>query len=186
MPRKWKLLAVAASALLCVMTIVTWARSYWRSDALCYHGRQGQRSVQCIPGVLLVGWNNVGSLQRKLEVDSWNAEGMDLPRGPGAWSRVGFTYRRHVTPIAAMPAEILTSIPDPRPATIIARSFSLPIWPVAVATAVLPALWLRLTLRDRRRVKEGLCRTCGYDLRGTLERCPECGAVPAGIRATVA
>lgn len=29
------------------------------------------------------------------------------------------------------------------------------------------------------RVKRGLCPGCGYDLRGSLDRCPECGSVPA-------
>lgn len=47
-------------------------------------------------------------------------------------------------------------------------------WPLA-ASAVLPARWLWLRVRARRRSRSGRCPTCGYDLRATTERCPECG-----------
>jgi hypothetical protein len=48
-----------------------------------------------------------------------------------------------------------------------------------LAFAVAPALYagdlLRAWVLKRRRRAKGLCETCGYDLRASTERCPECG-----------
>jgi hypothetical protein len=53
-----------------------------------------------------------------------------------------------------------------------------PCWSAALPLAVLP-LWRSsravATRRHRDRTRRGLCRRCGYDLRATPERCPECG-----------
>jgi hypothetical protein len=49
------------------------------------------------------------------------------------------------------------------------------VWASGVLLAIPPALYLRRRLRERRRVP-GICAACGYDLRATPERCPECGS----------
>jgi len=49
-----------------------------------------------------------------------------------------------------------------------------PFWFLALIFAGLPLVHVRRTLRVRRRLLNGLCAKCGYDLRATSERCPEC------------
>jgi hypothetical protein len=55
--------------------------------------------------------------------------------------------------------------------------FVVPYWFLAVTGAGLPAIRIASTAwRERRwRLRTGLCAACGYDLRATPNRCPECG-----------
>ena len=52
------------------------------------------------------------------------------------------------------------------------------VFPVAYPlflTLVVPCATLYAALRRRGRAAAGACAECGYDLRGTPDRCPECG-----------
>ena len=53
----------------------------------------------------------------------------------------------------------------------------LPLWPLAmIFGSTLWVTWKPLrSYRRRKRKKLGLCLKCGYDLRGSKDRCPECG-----------
>jgi hypothetical protein len=62
----------------------------------------------------------------------------------------------------------------------------LPDWFVALLFAILPAICFFRWRRSRRRFAAHLCQTCGYDLRATPERCPECGGVPIAIPGKIA
>jgi hypothetical protein len=57
------------------------------------------------------------------------------------------------------------------------RILEIPLWLILPVLLILPAMSARAYFRDRRRRKLDLCVSCGYDLRASADRCPECGAV---------
>jgi hypothetical protein len=56
-------------------------------------------------------------------------------------------------------------------------SAKIPHWFIALILIAPPLLILRRLRCLRRRLAAGLCPGCGYDLRASKDRCPECGRV---------
>src|SRR4051794_9486846 len=92
------------------------------------------------------------------------AVGMFGPRGP----RGVFDFHYAREPLT--PAMVGPGVAGAR--TVV----RVPAWFVAACFVVLPALSFRAARRRARRRAAGLCPACGYDLRATPARCPECGA----------
>jgi hypothetical protein len=64
-------------------------------------------------------------------------------------------------------------------------------WVVVAVSFVLPLVWQtrRLVIREReisrrRKLEKSICITCGYDMRATPERCPECGGLQVQLTAS--
>jgi hypothetical protein len=87
--------------------------------------------------------------------------------------RVNEVYLHH----GVYPSFETSLVPTPEGATILHRSIEVrfPVW-LFIFPAI-PSVAIRYSARRRRRIraKHNLCVNCGYDLRHSVRRCPECG-----------
>jgi hypothetical protein len=170
--------ATILSLLLCLSTVGLRVRSYWRGDDLDYVRGQGAER-QLFTACSKCGYIDCTFYQPytsgkdgfefstyRVVKNGVRAKWLSPfpPRDQRFWF-LGFGY-------ASQRGRFHSGVPW------IERDICLPHWFLALLFAVLPAVRLRAFLRARRRYAGGLCPACGYDLRATPERCPECGTVP--------
>jgi hypothetical protein len=108
---------------------------------------------------------------------TWEYFDTPLPRRwPVRTGRFGFdVYRAQVSHFVRLPPVTVWGVAVPHGC-------------VALALGALPA-WALVRrgrcLRSRRWREQGLCEECGYDLRATPGKCPECGAAKTNARTAV-
>ena len=106
------------------------------------------------------------------------------PSGPPSWPyefydlrAVSFPSRPNTIDLKRLAGFWWCTMRNPR--EILIAEAVIPFWAIALATAVLPlgrtirGVWSRT--RALRQESIGRCPTCGYDLRASPDRCPECG-----------
>ena len=177
MIKRWVFnIASAVSLVLFLVIAAMWVRSYWVRDLIGF-GRQGGN---CHVGQSILGrmhlLSNLGGgcsggfsyrADRLGTGAIWNGGMSSYPVKPH-W-RMGFIaqeYTRYHMAFSLSSGGFTSSH----------RLIVVPYWFGAGVFAVGP-VWGWRRYRGRRRAGEGRCRRCGYDLRATPERCPECGTV---------
>ena len=164
------------SLLLSLAVCVIWWRSYRLSERIDWRNDGGSRSLRSATGYVEVG----------LIVADWSKHPAEFhaPKYERDVARPPFNY---ILLMCSSAGDTRTSWEWRGFAWHERRNRNLgvlhavtwaPFWGVAATTA-LPSLgWSAGRLRSRLRGRhkdQGLCRGCGYDLRATPQRCPECG-----------
>src|SRR4051794_21547831 len=169
-------LCSAISLLLCAASVTGWARSYRVSDGVEWGRGRRWVSLQCMRG-------HVTAMRGERE--AWYAP---VDYGPtylrdaigstphDAYFNVDTGYTRE----ASWHFAGFAHLTGPKASSRLDGMWEAPLWSFALATAVLPLHLLFLRRRHRRHgrpLAQQHCPNCGYDLRASPERCPECGAV---------
>lgn len=173
--------------LLFVAIVALWVRSMWRQDQLIWdaYDAAGHRSVWrassaygefewlTASGPIAFGGSRPGSIayvtdpiRNKQHMSQWRRPSTDCA-------------------FALLDASWWTGDFGPGPAVpgasyIPYSAIIVPIWMPLAILSVLLYVQRRRWLPHRR--PEGACAVCGYDLRATPDRCPECGAIPAAAQ----
>jgi hypothetical protein len=176
-------LAAAISVALGVAMAVLWVRSYYVADTWRWSGSKGElREVALAPGQVRfatapwcgTGFEYLTSYDDNRDViwaRRWSSSGQ---------TRFGIGFDQYSEPILIQghqgprPTDPGFNLSRERELTVHVMTLAFPLLVLVFSTLPLYLVATRLT---KLRVRAGFCVGCGYDLRGTPDRCPECGLI---------
>jgi hypothetical protein len=164
--------ATALSVLLCFMAGAIWVRSYLYGDRVefYYNGSFSSSHLSSYRGRLLLNYTYRTALPFKRFRDLriiYSADG------------------GHADVAALKHSFAAISWESGREAMVLKDRYRAWVIPEVYLVAIfgaLPLIRLRKTIRWQRVIRPGHCHHCGYDLRATPNRCPECGTMASGTR----
>jgi hypothetical protein len=192
--RRLLTLLSAFSALLCTATVISLVSSYTSHHHFQFRSRQspvwytiGAEGGRAFVNVVrefdwpdTSNWSYEQQLQWRQQMLSLNDQHIDW-KGYGFAIRWGPFVHGFPTPTGWVPHKGMSGT---------VHLLAGPHWFLILLTLILPAHWLHLHARLRRtlrRLRLGLCPTCGYDLRASKNKCPECGsAIPTDSKQQMA
>ena len=168
MRRALNRLSLAVSLIVCVALCLLWVRSDRRSDYASVTLAWRAFVVMSYPGGLkLSTWPNPvqprGMAFASYEYGVRNRFGAWTDRPTVSWKNLGFDIK---------PLQFSNQSKPDRGAF----ELFMPFWFLVTLCLAVPLTMAMRFVRKRRRAHANLCHACGYDLRGSKGRCPECGA----------
>ena len=181
MKRRLLNLLTLLSLLLCVAVAALWLRSYLASDEIRWGRMHSPTTIvwwKCYSagGTVGIGRTTI-TFPRELPAD-------DVEE----WSRRGVRVQSYsTTPSVTLLANLIVGwieegFTDNR-RRVDSSTLQVPYWMLMGAACAMPARRWFASRRRSRCIALARCLRCGYDLRGTPNRCPECGHTPAGATA---
>jgi hypothetical protein len=179
------IVAAAFSAMVCVVSAALWVRGYFVGDSFRYRQQPDATadSVTRTDYVLASSRGRLGLAMTSMSNVAWQQQaraltwGRDRPpnpisvTNPTPFGRMGFQFVSDAVPLGGDSFVMVIGIIAPS-------------WFVVGITAVPPGLsyllW-RCRRRMQLRLESGQCVRCGYDLRESPGRCPECGTPSTAV-----
>ncbi len=180
--RRFSVIPSTLSLLLCLAACVLWIHSYWYTSSIGYEFAVEPTQARAV---------GLQILYARLTADCWICRFPPVERDDYIHlfnaGRTGpkFFFEHHPDQFNELTHRTMRwfkyihgqdrPIIGPNDPLFETRRLTIPMPLVVLATALLPAIHLARRSSRRNRKQSGLCANCGYDLRATPQKCPECG-----------
>ena len=190
-------LFIACLAAIAFLAAGVWARSYFSTDGLrsvwSGHSQASSKKTVLIAtsrGIVAIEYESVLQLPHVLTRMPW--DGVDNTAVGRAWMVLHLNprthdaisdYEGHISPwyrpdVDSVSQTIRLSPPWNGTEQDHFLLVTVPIWIICILEGLVPMRAMVSAMRKHRRIRNGCCAVCGYDLRGSMNRCPECGSAP--------
>ncbi len=182
----FNVLAGASHFVLCLTTVVIWIRSYWVGEFSCLILARHQNSrLSALTAGFVTG---DGFIRFDVDWVDYGPKYTDLQKVYNDCypSGVSIHYEREPSPEWLINSERYHFLNFYFERILGATfRFTFPCWLASLVFAIAPCAVALKRQTVRHRLRSSLCLACGYDLRATPNRCPECGQVPEKVKSVL-